>query len=82
MDCVFSVIVIGILVILVWRSLWVLFDLVIYPDDLATSAWYSVVSTFSFQTDKSIASVSKAELFEFLAIYQFWFFSDLICLFN
>lgn len=43
-DCAFSVIVIGTLVVLVWRSLWVLFDLIIFPNDPDISGWYSVVS--------------------------------------
>lgn len=43
-DCAFSVIVIGTLVVLVWRSLWVLFDVLIFPGDPILSAYYSVVS--------------------------------------
>lgn len=42
-DCAFSVIVIGTLVVLVWRSLWVLCDLLIFPSEPTLSAWYSLV---------------------------------------
>ncbi|XP_050089560.1 uncharacterized protein LOC126573456 isoform X1 [Anopheles aquasalis] len=43
MDCMFSVLVIGTLVVFVWRGLWVLLDLKLYPEDQGTSAWASVL---------------------------------------
>lgn len=42
-DCAFSVLVVGTLVVFVWRSVWVLCDLIIYPGDAAMSAWGSLV---------------------------------------
>lgn len=47
LDCMFSVLVIGSLVVFVWRGLWVLLDLQLFPEDHALSAWASVVSSVS-----------------------------------
>lgn len=44
LDCLFSVLIIGSLVVFVWRGVWVLFDLVLYPDDKGLSAFGSLVS--------------------------------------
>lgn len=43
-DCAFSVLVIGTLVLFVWRSMFALCDLLIYETDQSLSAWYSLVS--------------------------------------
>ncbi|XP_053692027.1 uncharacterized protein LOC128740508 [Sabethes cyaneus] len=43
LDCLFSVLVIGSLVVFVWRGLWVLLDLKLFPDDRGLSAWSSVL---------------------------------------
>ncbi|ETN58915.1 fuseless [Anopheles darlingi] len=43
LDCMFSVLVIGSLVVFVWRGLWVLLDLKLFPEDQGTSAWASVL---------------------------------------
>lgn len=43
-DCAFSVLIIGTLVIFVWRCMFALCDLLIYPTDINLSAWYSLVS--------------------------------------
>ncbi|XP_058119882.1 uncharacterized protein LOC131282408 [Anopheles ziemanni] len=43
LDCMFSVLVIGSLVVFVWRGLWVLLDLKLFPHDQGTSAWASVI---------------------------------------
>lgn len=42
-DCLFSVLVIGSLVVFVWRGLWVLLDLKLFPEDQTTSAWASLI---------------------------------------
>ncbi|XP_055548351.1 uncharacterized protein LOC129731960 isoform X2 [Wyeomyia smithii] len=42
LDCLFSVLVIGSLVVFVWRGLWVLLDLKLFPEDRGLSAWSSV----------------------------------------
>lgn len=67
LDCLFSVLVIGSLVVFVWRGLWcspflisyvswlifayvglwVLLDLKLFPGDVKTSAWASLVSSTS-----------------------------------
>lgn len=44
LDCLFSVLVIGALVVFVWRGVWILCDLLIYPDDFVQSSWASMVS--------------------------------------
>ncbi|XP_022123872.2 uncharacterized protein LOC110999223 isoform X1 [Pieris rapae] len=56
LDCVFSVTVVGSLVVFVWRGLWALIDIYLYPDDPVKSCWTSlivgysmVVVTFSLQ---------------------------------
>ena len=43
LDCLFSVLVIGSLVVFVWRGLWVLLDLTLFPGDPALSAFGSLV---------------------------------------
>ncbi|XP_058060503.1 uncharacterized protein LOC131211153 isoform X1 [Anopheles bellator] len=43
LDCMFSVLVIGSLVVFVWRGLWVLLDLKLFPEDHGASAWASVI---------------------------------------
>lgn len=43
LDCMFSVLVIGSLVVFVWRGLWVLLDMELFPEDKALSAWASVL---------------------------------------
>ncbi|CRK94388.1 CLUMA_CG007896, isoform C [Clunio marinus] len=43
LDCLFSVLVIGSLVVFVWRGLWVLLDLKLFPEDQKTSAWASLI---------------------------------------
>ncbi|KAL7044163.1 hypothetical protein ACKWTF_001810 [Chironomus riparius] len=42
-DCLFSVLVIGSLVVFVWRGLWVLLDLKLFPEDPTLSAWASLI---------------------------------------
>lgn len=43
LDGVFSVTVVGSLVVLVWRGSFLLLDLIMFPDDSHWSAWGSVV---------------------------------------
>ncbi|TMW54886.1 hypothetical protein DOY81_000119 [Sarcophaga bullata] len=43
MDTLFSVFVIGSLVVIAWRGLWGIMDLTLYPDDKAKSAWGSLI---------------------------------------
>lgn len=43
LDCMFSVLVIGSLVVFVWRGLWVLLDMKLFPEDPGTSAWASII---------------------------------------
>ncbi|XP_055635083.1 uncharacterized protein LOC129774984 isoform X2 [Toxorhynchites rutilus septentrionalis] len=43
LDCMFSVLVIGSLVVFVWRGLWVLLDQSLFPEDSALTAWASVL---------------------------------------
>ncbi|KAM3963636.1 LOW QUALITY PROTEIN: transmembrane protein fuseless [Aphomia sociella] len=56
LDCIFSVAVVGSLVVFVWRGSWALLDIFLYPDDKVTSCWTSlivgyalVVVTFALQ---------------------------------
>lgn len=43
LDCLFSVLVVGTLVVFVWRGMWVLLDLFLFPEDEVLSAWSSLV---------------------------------------
>ncbi|XP_053612487.1 uncharacterized protein fusl isoform X1 [Plodia interpunctella] len=56
LDCVFSVAVVGSLVVFVWRGSWALLDIFLFPDDKVKSSWTSlivgyalVVATFALQ---------------------------------
>lgn len=44
LDCAFSVGVVGTLVVFVWRGVWILFDLYLYPENAEYSAVGSLVS--------------------------------------
>ncbi|XP_026462985.1 uncharacterized protein LOC113365685 isoform X2 [Ctenocephalides felis] len=55
-DCLFSVFIVGSLVVVVWRGAWVILDNIIFPDDPSLSALASlalgygiVILTFSLQ---------------------------------
>jgi len=43
LDTLFSVFVIGSLVVIAWRGVWGIFDLLLFPADKAKSAWGSLV---------------------------------------
>ncbi|XP_030382855.1 uncharacterized protein LOC115630436 [Scaptodrosophila lebanonensis] len=43
LDTLFSVFVIGTLVVIAWRGLWGIFDLILFPHDKAKSAWGSLL---------------------------------------
>ncbi|KAH8399568.1 hypothetical protein KR222_009851, partial [Zaprionus bogoriensis] len=43
MDTLFSVFVIGSLVVIAWRGVWGIFDLTLFPKDRAKSAWGSLL---------------------------------------
>lgn len=43
LDCLFSVLVVGTLVVFVWRGAWVLLDLYLFPENGTWSAWGSLV---------------------------------------
>lgn len=44
MDTLFSVFVIGTLVVIAWRGVWGIMDLTLYPGQKSKSAWGSLVS--------------------------------------
>ncbi|CAG4985615.1 unnamed protein product [Parnassius apollo] len=43
LDCIFSVAVVGSLVVFVWRGSWALLDIFLYPDDQIRSFWTSLI---------------------------------------
>ncbi|XP_045528230.1 uncharacterized protein LOC123716510 [Pieris brassicae] len=47
LDCLFSVTVIGSLVVVVWGGLWGLIDIYLYPDDPVKSCWMSLIVGYS-----------------------------------
>ncbi|KAF5295362.1 hypothetical protein FQR65_LT01552 [Abscondita terminalis] len=47
LDCLFSVLVIGTLVVFVWRGAWVLLDIYLFPDDVVWSSWASLIFGYS-----------------------------------
>jgi hypothetical protein len=46
LDCLFSVLIVGTLVVFVWRGAWTILDLYVYPQQADCSAWTSMVSTY------------------------------------
>ncbi|XP_021700633.1 uncharacterized protein LOC5570910 isoform X1 [Aedes aegypti] len=82
LDCMFSVLVIGSLVVFVWRGLWVLLDLKLFPEDHALSAWASVLIgygvtavTFSLQPLMRWACDRLTGLWRVIVADLFLFFS-------
>ncbi|KXJ84029.1 uncharacterized protein LOC109432868 isoform X2 [Aedes albopictus] len=82
LDCMFSVLVIGSLVVFVWRGLWVLLDLQLFPEDHALSAWASVLIgygvtavTFSLQPLMRWACDRLTGLWRVIVADLFLFFS-------
>ncbi|XP_026732852.1 uncharacterized protein LOC113497485 isoform X2 [Trichoplusia ni] len=43
LDCIFSVAVVGSLVVFVWRGSWALLDIFLFPDDKSKSCWTSLI---------------------------------------
>lgn len=48
LDCAFSVLGVGSLVVFVWRGVWLLTDIFIFPLDKELSAYFSLVSLLGF----------------------------------
>lgn len=47
LDCIFSVLIVGTLVVFVWRGAWVMLDVFLFPKQDSLSAWASLVSDFA-----------------------------------
>ncbi|KAJ3622343.1 hypothetical protein MTP99_002858 [Tenebrio molitor] len=47
LDCLFSVLVIGTLVVFVWRGAWALIDIFLFPENDVWSAWGSLIVGYS-----------------------------------
>ncbi|XP_044271732.1 uncharacterized protein LOC123015810 isoform X2 [Tribolium madens] len=47
LDCLFSVLVIGTLVVFVWRGAWALIDIFLFPENETLSAWGSLIVGYS-----------------------------------
>jgi hypothetical protein len=60
LDCLFSVLIVGTLVVFVWRGAWTILDLYLYPQHADCSAWTSMVST-SRHSKQWIASVQRMD---------------------
>lgn len=45
LDCAFSVGVVGTLIVFVWRGVWILIDIYLFPENPKCSAVGSLVST-------------------------------------
>jgi len=45
LDCLFSVLIVGTLVVFVWRGAWTILDIYLYPHQQNCSAWASIVSS-------------------------------------
>ncbi|CAH1101314.1 unnamed protein product [Psylliodes chrysocephalus] len=43
LDCLFSILVVGTLVVFVWRGVWQLIDIFLFPNDEIFSSWSSLV---------------------------------------
>ncbi|XP_068632849.1 uncharacterized protein fusl isoform X1 [Battus philenor] len=46
LDCIFSVTIVGSLVVFVWRGSWALLDIFLYPDDQVRSFWTSLIGGY------------------------------------
>nr|XP_049696517.1 uncharacterized protein LOC110379139 isoform X3 [Helicoverpa armigera] len=46
LDCIFSVTVVGSLVVFVWRGSWALLDIFLFPDDKSKSCWTSLIAGY------------------------------------
>lgn len=58
LDCLFSVLIVGTLVVFVWIGAWTILDLFLYPQHADRSAWTSMVSTSLLGT-RMTASVQR-----------------------
>ncbi|XP_055387284.1 uncharacterized protein LOC129615897 isoform X2 [Condylostylus longicornis] len=59
LDCLFSVLIVGTLVVVAWRGVWVMLDLTLYPTSKALSGWGSliigyIIVTVTFATQPTI----------------------------
>ncbi|KAI8422774.1 hypothetical protein MSG28_006519 [Choristoneura fumiferana] len=61
LDCVFSVAVVGSLVVFVWRGSWALLDIFLFPDDAVRSCWTSVVKKTILSAYGSGAAIRAIE---------------------
>ncbi|KAG5899902.1 hypothetical protein JTB14_002454 [Gonioctena quinquepunctata] len=43
LDCLFSVLIVGSLVVFVWRGVWMVLDLFLFPEDETVSSWGSLI---------------------------------------
>ncbi|CAH1118921.1 unnamed protein product [Phaedon cochleariae] len=42
LDCLFSVVIVGTLIVFVWRGLWLIVDILLYPENEELSSWISM----------------------------------------
>lgn len=71
LDCAFSVGVVGSLVVFVWRGVWVLFEIHLFPENQEYSAIGSLVSTKSahpVEYEKYKKYIVKLKMFRFLLL--------------
>nr|CAD7414421.1 unnamed protein product [Timema poppensis] len=54
LDCVFSVTVIGSLVVFVWRGAWTILDIYLLPSSPDLSAWGSLILKFVSWGEKAV----------------------------
>ncbi|XP_050304957.1 uncharacterized protein LOC126742356 isoform X2 [Anthonomus grandis grandis] len=47
LDCIFSVVIVGTLVVFIWRGLWIMVDIFLFPDDPEASAHGSLILGYS-----------------------------------
>nr|XP_023017835.1 uncharacterized protein LOC111506853 [Leptinotarsa decemlineata] len=43
LDCLFSVLIVGSLVVFVWRGVWLMLDIILFPDNFTISSWGSLI---------------------------------------
>lgn len=59
LDCLFSVLIVGTLVVFVWRGAWILLDIFIFPDNEIWSSWTSLVRFYYFISPKQYSTKIK-----------------------
>lgn len=62
LDCLFSVLIVGTLVVFVWRGAWALIDLLLFPENEHLSAFGSLVRFYFMKVYNIITAKNKINI--------------------